>query len=143
MRRYFLLVFFLSFVWLVSGCATQKLAPISDEDNPAHHYLMGMEMIDKGNINEADARFQRALKLEPDYPPALAGRSLAAACRTKAETDREHKSVELKRALDLLDDAQDEAKEDSQKFLVEVTGIRVYTRARPKKWIGEAEDCYE
>jgi hypothetical protein len=48
MRRYFLLVFFLSLVWLVSGCATKKLAPISEEDNPAHHYLMGMELIDKG-----------------------------------------------------------------------------------------------
>jgi tetratricopeptide (TPR) repeat protein len=143
MRRYFFLIFVLSLVWLVSGCATKKLAPISDEDNPAHHYLMGMEMIDKGEINEADARFQRALKLEPDYPPALAGRALAAACRTKAETDGEHKSIELKRALDLLDDAKDEAKGDSEEFLVEVTGIRVYTRAKPKGWIDDAEDCYE
>ena len=143
MRRYFLFVFFLSFVWLVSGCATKKLAPVSDEDNPAHHYLMGMELIDKGEIDKADARFQRALQLEPDYPPALAGRALAAACRTKAEPDAEHKSVELKRALDLLDDAEDEAKGDSQKFMVEVTGIRVYTRAKPKDWIDEARDCYE
>ena len=143
MRRHFFLIFFLSLVWLMSGCATKKLAPVSDEDNPAHHYLMGMELIDKGDINGADARFQRALKLEPDYPPALAGRALAAACRTKAETDGEHKSVELKRALDLLDDAQDEAKGDSQKFLVKVTGIRVYTRAKPKGWIDDALDCYE
>ena len=143
MRRYFLLVFFLSFVWLVSGCATKKLAPISDEDNPAHHYLMGMELIDKGDVNEADSRFQRALKLEPDYPPALAGRALAAAYRTKAQSDGEHKSVELKRALELLDDAKDEAEGDSQEFIAEVTGIRVYTHARPKKWIGDAEDCYE
>ncbi|EFK06866.1 tetratricopeptide repeat protein [delta proteobacterium NaphS2] len=143
MRRYFLFVFFLSLVWLVSGCATKKLAPVSDEDNPAHHYLMGMELVDKGDIDEADARFQRALQLEPDYAPALAGRALAAACRTKAESDAEHKSVELKRALDLLDDAEDEAKGDSQKFMVEVTGIRVYTRAKPKDWIDDAEDCYE
>ena len=143
MRRYFLFVLFLSLVWLVSGCATKKLAPVSDEDNPAHHYLMGMELLDKGDIDGADARFQRALQLEPDYAPALAGRALAAACRTKAESDAEHKSVELKRALDLLDDAEDEAKGDSQKFVVEVTGIRVYTRAKPKDWIDGAEDCYE
>ncbi len=143
MRRYLLLVFYLTLAWVVAGCAAKKMAPVSDEDNPAHHYLMGMELIDKGDINEADARFQRALKLEPDYPPALAGRALAAACRTKAESDAEHKSVELKRALEFLDDAEGEAKGDSQKFMVEVTGIRVYTRARPKSWIEEAEDCYE
>ena len=143
MRRNFILVFFLSFVWLAAGCATQKLAPVSDEDNPGHHYLMGMEMIDKGNLNEADARFQRALKLEPEYAPALAGRALAAACRAEAESDREHKSVEMKRSLNLLDDAQDEAKGDSQKFIAKVTGIRVFTHAKPKKWIKDAEDCYE
>ncbi len=143
MRRYFLLVCFLSLVWMVSGCAKPKPTPVSVEDNPAHHYLMGMEMIDKGEVNEADARFQRALQLEPDYPPALAGRALAAAYRTKAESDGDHKSVELKRALDLLDDAEDEAKGDSQEFIAEVTGIRVFTVAKPKDWIDEAEDCYE
>ena len=143
MRRYLLLVFFISLVWLVSGCATKKLAPVSDEDNPAHHYLMGMELIDKGDVNEADSRFQRALKLEPDYPPALAGRALAAACRTQTQSDGDHKSVELKRALEMLDDAEDEAKGDSQKYIAEVTGIRVYTRAKPEDWIEDAEDCYE
>ena len=132
MRRYFILVFFLSFVWLAGGCATQKLTPVSDEDSPGHHYLMGMEMIDKGDLKEADARFQRALKLEPEYAPALAGRALAAACRAEAESDGEHKSVELERSLNLLDDAEDEAKGDSQKFIAGVTGIRVYTHAKPK-----------
>lgn len=143
MRRYFVLVFFLSFVWLAGGCAIKTLAPVSEEDNPAHHYLSGMELIDKEELKKADARFQRALRLEPKYAPAMAGRALAAACRTKAENDGEHKSVELKRALDLLDDAAGKAEGDSQKFIVEVIGIRVYTHAKPKKWIKYAKDCYE
>ena len=143
MRRYFVLVFFLGFIWLVGGCATQKLMPVSEEDNPVHHYLTGMGMIDKGDLKEADARFQRALKLEPEYAPALAGRALAAAFLTEAENDREYKSVELKRALDLLDDAAGKAEGDSQKFIVEITGIRVYTHVKLKKWIKNAEGCYE
>ncbi|MBW2352569.1 MAG: S-layer homology domain-containing protein, partial [Deltaproteobacteria bacterium] len=129
-------------VWLVGGCAQKKLAPLSPEDNPAHHYLMGMELIDKGDLNEASVRFERALKLEPDYSPALAGQALAAAMRVEAEKDVEHRTVELKRALDLLDDSLDEAEGDSQEFIGEVTGIRVYTHARPSKWVRMAEKAY-
>ena len=102
MRRNFVLVFMVCLIWLAGGCATKKLAPVSDEDNPAHHYLMGMEMVDKGDLNGADGRFQRSLKLEPDYSPALAGRALVAAARAHAEKDGEHKSVEMERALKLL-----------------------------------------
>ena len=143
MKKQMALIFILGLVWLVGGCAPKRVAPISAEDNPAHHYLMGMELIDKGDLNEASTRFERAVKLEPDYAPALAGKALVAALRTSAEKDKEHQSVELKRALDLLDDADDEAEGDSQKFAVRVTGIRVFMNAKPKKWIDEAEKQYK
>lgn len=143
MRRNFVLVLMCCLFWLVGGCAPKKLPPVSDEDNPEHHYLMGMEMVDNGDLNGADDRFHRSLKLEPDYAPALAGRALVAAARARAEKDGEHKSVELERAIKLLNDAEDEAEGDSQEFIAYVTGIRVYTHAKPKKWAGKAEDCYE
>jgi len=143
MKKQMALIFILGLVWLVGGCAPKRVAPISAEDNPAHHYLMGMELIDKGDLNEASTRFERAVKLEPDYAPALAGKALIAALRTSVEKDKEHQSVELKRALDLLDDADDEAEGDSQKFAVRVTGIRVFMNAKPKKWIDEAEKQYK
>jgi tetratricopeptide (TPR) repeat protein len=143
MKKLFAIVFILSIVWMIGGCATKRVASVSPEDNPAHHYLMGMELIDKGDLNEASARFERAVKLEPNYAPALAGKALVAALRTGAEKDKEHQSVELKRALDLLDDADDEAEGDSQKFAVRVTGIRVFMNAKPKKWVNSSEKQYK
>lgn len=126
-------------VFLAAGCAPKKFTPLSDEDNPAHHYLMGMGMIEKGQIDEAAARFDRAVKLDPDYAPAIGGLALVAAIRTEAESDKEHRAVELERAVDKLDKALDKAKGDSQKFDGMVTGIRVWTHARPKNWIEKAE----
>ena len=143
MRKLFAIVFILSIVWMIGGCATKRVESVSPEDNPAHHYLMGMELIDKGDLTEASARFERAIKLEPDYSPALAGKALVAALRTETEKDKEHQSVELKRALDLLDDAEDEAKGDSQEFAAGVTGIRVFMHAKPKKWIKKAKKQYK
>ena len=143
MKKQMALIVVLGLVWLVGGCAPKRVAPISAEDNPAHHYLMGMELIDKGDLTEASTRFERAVKLEPDYAPALAGKALVAALRTSAEKDKEHQSVELKRALDLLDDAEDEADGDSQEFVVRVTGIRVFMNAKPKKWVKKAEKKYK
>ena len=51
--------------------------------------------------------------------------------------------MELKRAIDLLDDAQDEAEGDSQEFAAGVTGIRVFMHAKPKKWIKKAKKQYK
>jgi len=143
MRKLFAIVFILSIVWMIGGCATKRVESVSPEDNPAHHYLMGMELIDKGDLTGASTRFERAIKLEPDYSPALAGKALIAALRTEAEKDKEHQSVELKRALELLDDAEDEAEGDSQEFATGVTGIRVFMHAKPKKWVKKAKKQYK
>ena len=143
MRRFLVYLFLVSFVWAAGGCAKKPLAPVSLEDNPAHHYLMGMDLIEKGDLSEANVRFNRAIALEPDYAPAMAGLALVSALRVETEMDKEHQSVELKRALDQLDDAEDKAEGDSQKFAVRVTGIRVYTNAHPKNWIEKAEKQYK
>jgi tetratricopeptide (TPR) repeat protein len=143
MRRHFFLACIVGFVLLAAGCAPKAITPVSEQDSPAHHYLMGMEMIDKQDIQGAQARFDRALELDRKYAPAMAGRALVAAMKTAAETDKEHQSVELERALDQLDKADSAADGDSQKFQVRVTGIRVYTHARPKKWINDAEKQYK
>jgi len=51
--------------------------------------------------------------------------------------------VEFKRALELLDEAEDRAEGDSQEFIAEVTGIRVFLHAKPKKWIKTAKKKYD
>jgi outer membrane protein assembly factor BamD (BamD/ComL family) len=143
MKKHLALVFVLGLVWLMSGCAQKRVTPLSEEDNPAHHYLMGMELIDKNDLKEASVKFDRSLELEPDYAPAFAGKALVAALRTGQEKDKEHRSVEFEKAIALLDDAEDETEGDSQKFIVRVTGIRVYMHARPKKWLKKATKYYK
>jgi hypothetical protein len=128
---------------MLIGCAHEGIMPMSEEDNPAHHYLVGMELLDKGDLEQAEAHFDRALKLAPKYPTALAGKALAAAMKTEAYSDEDHRAVELKRALRFIDDAKRSADGDSQEFSVMVTGIRVYTHGKPQKWINNAQDLYD
>lgn len=143
MKKYLALVLVLGLVWLSGGCAVKRATSISEEDNPAHHYLRGMELIDKQDLSEGLTQFKRALDLEPDYAPALAGKALVSALKAEAEKDKEHQAVEWsKEAIDCLDKAKDKADGDSQEFSVLVTGIRVYLHARPKKWLKKARGCY-
>ena len=143
MKKFLVLLCLVSLVWTAGGCSKKHIAPISEEDNPAHHYLMGMDLIEKENWSEASVRFNRAIALQPDYAPAVAGLSLVSALKAGTEKDKEHQSVELERALDLLDDAVDVADGDSEEFSVRVTGIRVYTNGRPSKWVKMAEKQYK
>ncbi|NIA10385.1 MAG: S-layer homology domain-containing protein [Nitrospiraceae bacterium] len=142
MKKHLVLVLVLGLVWLSYGCAVKRAIPISEEDSPAHHYLMGMELIDKQDLPDGLTQFERALELKPDYAPALAGKALIAAMTTEAQADEEHKSVDLKQAMDLLDNAYSAADGDSQKYSVRVTGIRVCLHARPKKWLKKAQGYY-
>ena len=143
MKRFLVYLLAVSFVWIAAGCAKKHVTPISEEDNPAHHYLMGMDLVEKNNLSEAAVQFDRATALQPDYAPAMAGLALVSALRAETEKDGEHRAVEMKRALDQLDKAEDKAEGDSQKFAVFVTGIRVYMHARPKDWIEKAEKQYK
>ncbi len=143
MEKYLRPILIFTLILAAVGCASKGIMPISDEDSPAHHYLVGMGLLEKGDLDQAEAHFDRALKLEPKYPTALAGKALTAAMRAEAYSDEGHWSVELERALELFNDARHSADGDSEEFSVLVTGIRVYTHAKPKKWINKAQDLYD
>lgn len=143
MKKHFIVVCLFVLALTLGSCAPKVMKPISAEDSPAHHYLTGMNLIDKGNLNQASAHFDRALKLAPGYAPALAGDALVAAMRAEAQPAGAHQAVELKRALDLIEKAKDKADGDSQKYSVRVTEIRVYTHGKPKAWLRKAQDAYD
>ncbi len=143
MKNYFLSVLVVILALALGACAPRVMKPISAEDSPGHHYLVGMGLIDNGELNQARTHFDRALKLQPDYAPALAGKALAAAMTAETQTDKEYQTVNLKRAVNLLNNAVDKADGDSQKYSVLVTGIRVYTHGKPEKWFNKAQDTYD
>lgn len=142
MKGHFMSIVVVAVALALGGCAPKAIRPISAEDNPAHHYLIGMNLIDKGEPTQAAARFDRALDLEPGYAPALAGKGLAAAMAAETQSDQKHRAVELKRASNLLEEAERAAKGDSQKFSVQVTEIRAFTHGRPQRWLAEAREEY-
>jgi len=104
---------------------------------------MGMELLDKGDLAQAEGHFDRALALDPKYSTAMAGKALTAAMKAEPLSDEAHRDLELKRAVKLLGDAGDVAKGDSPKFSIRVTGIRAYTHGKPEKWFEEAQDLYD
>ncbi len=144
MKRYLRFFYILPLLVLVASCATQQgITPISEEDNPPHHYLQGMELLEKGDMEQAESHFDRALKLDPKYSNALAGKALIAAMKAQAYQDENHRTVEWQRAADFFKDAQRYSDGDSQQFSVLVTGIRMYTHGKPPKWLTHAQDLYD
>ncbi|WP_245577120.1 S-layer homology domain-containing protein [Maridesulfovibrio zosterae] len=138
------LIFFTGMLLILSfvGCG-KKVTPQSIEDNPAHHYLMGMELIDQGMPDKAFVRFERAVALDPEYAPAIAGKALVYAIRAEAESDEKYSAADAERAVDQFDKAVSEASSDrTYKFGVYVTGIRIYTRIASRGWLERAEDLY-
>ncbi len=143
MKRFLIFFSFITLVLAISGCATKGIIPMSAEDNPPHHFLQGMDLLDKGDIGQAESHFKRAIQLDPEYPQAHAGMALVSAMKAEGYDDGNHRSVEWERAMEFFDDAKGFADSDSEKFSVWVTGIRVFTHGKPKDWIEEAQDLYD
>ena len=141
LKKIWILFFVLSLLFFCS-CEKEKPTGISVEDNPAHHYLVGMNLIEKKDISEAESHFDRALYLDRDFSPALAGKALVLAIKASGYKDRAHAEVDVERALKYLKKAKKKADGDSEKFIYHVTAIRVYYNAKPKGWLEEAEGHY-
>jgi len=124
------------------GCAPKKIAPISPEDNPQHHYLQGMLSLEKGDIETGMGKFKRALKLNKKFSPGLAGMSLALAMRAQGQAEVKYREADVSEALNYLKKARKKAKEKNEKFIYYTTAIRVYTHARSNDWLKKAEDAF-
>ncbi len=136
-------ILFLLIVMLSFGCAPKPKPGISPEDNPKHHYLMGMELLDKGDLTGAENHFNRAIHLDERFSPALAGKALILASYASSRKGKGHWEVDVKEALKYLKKAKKYAENHSEKFIYHVTAIRVYYTAKPKGWLDEAKDHYE
>ncbi len=141
MRKYWLWIMIVSLLLLFS-CAKKKPVGISVEDNPQHHYLMGMNLLEKGDVSAAANHFDRAIYLDKDYSPALAGKALVLAIYASKYKDKAHTEVDLEKALKYLKKAKSKAENHSEKFIYHVTAIRVYYNGKPKGWLEYAEDHY-
>lgn len=122
-RRIVHAVVALAVLALLAGCSSKQREPSGFMDTPGHHFAMGLRLLDRGDVPQAGREFDLALGLDKKYPPALAGKGLVAALNGDRDS-----------ALDLLDDAldeaddldEDEAPEDLRAWPA-VMGIRIWT----------------
>lgn len=127
---------------IIFGCAPKQKTGISLEDNPQHHYLIGMQLVEQNKIQEADTHLTRALYLDKNYSPALAGKALIYAIYASEQGGEGHWKVEFDKAKAYLNKARKNTEDDTEEFIYHVTAIRVFFTAHPKGWLEDAEDHY-
>lgn len=136
---------FLLALSLVHCAQPTKVEPVSEMDNPWHHYGQGMNAIDEyQDYQTAGQKFNRAITLDKSFSPGIAGNALVAANTAAQHKDAEHRKIDVTRALTTLNSALSNAESNAEKYIANVAGIRVYTQTlATKNWLREAEDHYE
>ncbi len=119
-------------VFFMSGCAHKGVMKEAQMDTPEHHYLVGSNLLEKGDVDGALREFERAKALSPKFSPAYVGTGLVMA--EKGNFDE---------AFAAMDQAEDFAKTDSHKVLYHTGMIRIYTKSGQEKWLKEAESHFK
>ncbi len=115
------------------GCAstTKGVKQMSQMDLPEHHYFMGMNFLDKGEIDKALREFTRAKDLDPEYAPARVGIGLVLA--QKGKFDEAFASMKKAKKL---------SSSKAERVIYHTGMIRLYTTWQGKDWLGKAEDQF-
>ncbi len=136
---------FLSLLSLVFifGCTKQEVAKCtSPEDNPQHHYLMGMKALEEGKIDVAQSKFDRAVYCEEKFSPAYSGLAVVTAEKVKKQTDAGFRKVEIDRAMEYLKKANKLSETNEDKFDYLMAAIRVHTALKPNNWLKTVEEAF-
>jgi len=130
-------------VMLLSACASHVAKCTSPEDNPQHHYLMGMEALEKKNLDLAQEKFDRMLYCEDNSSRAYSGLAIVSAEKVKKQADAGYKVVDTERTYENLKKSDKFAEQDEEKFDCNVAGIRVETTVKGKDWLDKSADAYK
>ncbi len=141
-KRIYAPILLLGLLVAVFGCAKPAIKCVDPEDNPSHHYLLGMKLIDDGKIDDASAKFKRALYCNDEFAPAYAGEAIAGAVRIASGNEKIERA-DYDRVYRNLDRSfkYSETKEDE--FTAYVSSMRVYTALKPAKWLSKVENDYK
>jgi outer membrane protein assembly factor BamD (BamD/ComL family) len=144
-RKIFILLCFSALtVFALTGCAKKEIARCtSPEDNPPHHYLMGMNALEQGKVDVAKEKFERAIFCEKKFSPAYSGLAIVMSQKTIKQTDTGFASVEADRVFGNLKLAKEYIKSEECKFDYQAALIRVHTALKDKDWLEKAEDAFK
>lgn len=133
----------MALILTAAGCAKPEVRCPDPMDNPEHHYIRGMELIDDKDLEGAYAKFDRAIYCEQDYGPAYAGRAIVRALKAIEEKGEEYKQVDVYKAYEDLKDAGKKAEISNDEFAWRLASMRVYTALKPEGWIKDVESDYK
>lgn len=142
-RFSFCLPLILLLVAALSGCGKPAARCTSPEDNAVHHYLRGMELLENSKLDDAYAKFDRAVYCEDGYGPAYGGLAIVSAYRALSGADAEGRKADTDKAYDQLKRSSKNADTPEDEYAWRVASIRVNTVIKPKNWIEEAESDYK
>lgn len=141
MRR-FTALFLVFAAFTVFGCSKPVIRCASPDDNPGHHYLAGMELLERGRTDAALEKFARASWCDERYSPAHSGTAIAAALKAGAQKDEEYRRTDIKRINEHLGNAGRLSSSPEDSFAARLAELRVATALREKDWLKEAEKSY-
>ncbi len=120
---------------LAAGCAKRVPICTSPEDNPQHHYRMGMLLIEQSALKGANTHFERSITCDKSYGPAHGGLALSMALMLLEEKGSEYEYKDIYKAYEHLESALKYAGDDDQRFASRLASMRVYTVLKPKGWL--------
>jgi len=141
MKRIWLFLMLLV-ILLAAGCAKQVARCTAPEDNPAHHYLRGMETLESGKIDLAQEKFDRALYCEENFSAAYGGKAIVAALKARGMGDAGYRAIEVARAEEYLEKAKKLVETDNDRFEYQLAVLRVAPAVKGKDWLDRAEVAY-
>jgi len=125
-----------------AGCSQKAARCTAPEDNPAHHYLRGMEALEAGKLELAMEKFDRAVYCDDEFSAAYGGKAMVAAQRAKALSDPRYRDVEARQAREYLERADDQIDNDNDRFEFLLASLRVATALKGQGWLESAEELY-
>lgn len=127
-----------------SSCGKKVQVCSSPGDTPEHHYNVGMNLLEKENYTEAEAKFKRSIECDQEFSPGYSGLAIATAIKASKMDNKDYKNVEIKNIKNYLSKAKKSMKSSEDKFSYYLSIIRVnYYLYNGKQSLDEAIEAYK
>lgn len=137
------LVSYIILVAVVAGCAKPAVKCTAPEDNPTHHYVIGMELVEEGRLTDGAAKFERALFCDKKHSLAHGGMAIVMAESAKGVKEAGDRRAEVKIIRNHLMRALKHADSRGKEFAYYMASMRVSTALKTKGWLSHVEGSYE
>ncbi|OGP15202.1 MAG: S-layer protein [Deltaproteobacteria bacterium GWA2_55_10] len=128
----------------VYGCSKPPVRCTSPEDNPRHHYLSGMELLDRGLFDSAAEKFSRASWCDEKFAPAHAGAAITVAIKGGDPLYQSYKGPDRNVAAnEELKKAKKLSKTPEDLFAYRLASMRVATVLKGEDWLEDVQEHHK